>query len=156
MQTLWLCMNMNFLNNKNNNWIGLKTLILFMIVFLTVDEVRAQDKWRWLNPIPQGNPVVGIHFSSPDSGWFIATELYKTVDGGQTWQLSEESPSIDLKNMFFLNSSDVFIMDNGDNIARTGDRGESWEIFSTTYPVRLNDMHFINRDPGFDVGIGGK
>ena len=148
-------MNMNFLNNKNNNWIGLKTLILFMIVFLTVDEVQAQDKWRWLNPIPQGNPVVGIHFSSPDSGWFIAKELYKTEDGGQTWQLSENSPSIKLINMFFLNSSDAFIMDNQDNIARTRDGGESWEIFSTNSPVGLNDMHFVNRDTGFAVGSWG-
>ena len=158
LQTLWLFMNMNFLNNKNNNWIGLKTLILFMIVFLTVDEVQAQDKWRWLNPIPQGNAIVGIHFSSPDSGWFIAKELYKTVDGGQTWQLSENSPSINKSSMFFFNSSVAYIIGgSGDDtaIARTRDGGESWEIFSIENTSNTQDLYFISPDTGFVVTAFG-
>ena len=143
---------MKFLNNNKKYLIGLKSLILLM--FLLPFEAMAQDEWRWLNPIPQGNEIRDIHFVSPDTGWFIAKELYKTVDGGETWQVADNSPPINKSSIFFLNSSDAYIIgrDFADtDLARTRDGGESWELFSIDSTPGIDDLYFISPDTGFVV-----
>lgn len=142
---------MNLSIKPIDNWICLKTLILFIIVLLTIDETKAQDEWRWLNPKPQGNSIRNIQFVSPDTGWFIAKELYKTVDGGQTWQIAENSPPKNKGFMFFFNSSVAYIIGSDSEIARTRDGGESWDIFNIDITTGIQDLYFISPDTGFVV-----
>jgi|GEM_PF-3903554 len=107
------------------------------------------------------NPNKGFSncsFVSADTGFVFesaSNALWKTTDGGLTWDSVGTSPTTGaFYQLFFLNSNDGFILN--DSLYATTNGGKSWHVaLHTTHPVSFTIMNFINKTTGYALGYGG-
>jgi photosystem II stability/assembly factor-like uncharacterized protein len=143
----------------------MRRLALFFAVFaaFTVAPLQAQ----WLKgsapPAPYiGTYVEGIHFINPDTGWAVgfARQIYKTVDGGHTWQLQPLPlvAPVNFFGVFFLNDQEGWIYGASiyypgpGIILHTIDGGTTWQ--EQTNPDANNTL-FAAAKVGNEVWIAG-
>jgi photosystem II stability/assembly factor-like uncharacterized protein len=117
----------------------MKRLVLVVLLgAFIVSPLQAQ--W-FKGSAPQfpfgGTYVQGIHFINPDTGWAVgwARLVYKTVDGGRTWQpqpLPRVAP-VNFYGVLFLNSQEGWVYGAGiyypgpGVILHTTDGGQNWQ-----------------------------
>jgi photosystem II stability/assembly factor-like uncharacterized protein len=82
--------------------------------------------------------------------------LYRSGDGGTTWQLVNIPNGTWLNDMFFLNYYNVYLCGNGNKILRSDDGGMTWEQLQVTTPHYINfkSIYFKDLSTGFAVGEG--
>ena len=117
-----------------------------------------------LTPPTPGN-VVGIDFADNSNGWAALRKdyvgpsyIYRSTDGGQTWQRSTNAPSTDaLYDIAALDAQTAVAISAGSNgfgiVRRTTDGGQTW----TTPPLpastrALYAVDFINATTGWACG----
>lgn len=130
-------------------------IILVLLPFLTFSQWEHKD-------VSTNVTLSAVHFQNELVGYVSgANEIYKTEDGGNTWQniLTAGSQS------FF---EDLFVFDNNNIIAvgkeltsnealilRSNDSGVNWTTANVSASSFLNSVFFVNSNLGFCAGSSG-
>jgi photosystem II stability/assembly factor-like uncharacterized protein len=134
----------------------MKTIQLFLIFVMFSYTGHAQ--WRWLNPLPQGNLLTDITFTTPTKGFAVGYSgvLVITEDSGNSWNYAGNVGLNDIESIFFLNPDTGWICGYG-FVSRTYDGGSTW------IPVNppgqndvYNDIYFTTSSTGFLSGEYGE
>lgn len=134
----------------------MKKVPLFLIFALIALTGSAQ--WRWLNPLPQGNFLADITFTTPTNGYAVGYSgvLVTTDDSGNSWNYSGNIGFNDIESIFFHNPDTGWICGYG-IVAKSCDAGVTW--IPTSVPNQndtYNDIYFINSKKGFMSGDYGE
>ena len=104
--------------------------------------------------------IAAIYFINQNIGWCISSDfatpdIYKTIDGGLTWQ-KKFSDSIDLSSIYFINENNgwavghSYVYGRPGRVLKSTDGGENWIL---THTFELNDyperVCFLNEKKGF-------
>jgi hypothetical protein len=70
-------------------------LILYLICLSFSTNVHSQDGWFWLNPLPQGNWLTDVEFTSNNTVYVsgYGGTMMKSTDGGINFFLLENKES---------------------------------------------------------------
>ncbi|MDD4148631.1 MAG: YCF48-related protein [Bacteroidales bacterium] len=103
------------------------------------------------------NDIYDIYFINNDTGFLASNSsnfFQKTIDGGNTWALSNNDYISDIE---FPSSDNGYISKlNGSipRMLRTTDQGASWTDAATGLNIGIKRMKFINDSTGFCWGSG--
>ncbi len=123
----------------------------------TTDQGRTWQTLPWdhqyINSLSFVSPTVGFAATFPDQ------HLYKTQDGGASWQLVNDRLPASSQGHFF-NAQEGYVAD-GPSIYHTTDGGLTWpEEYRTTsnsqYPVTVNGLDFPTPAAGFAFTSDGQ
>lgn len=104
-------------------------------------EIVSQYENIYLNQLQFVNEAVGYALGS-DSG-FDKFQLYKTINGGDSWSCHELPVGIDYKTFYFV-STDVGWMITDDHIYKTENSGSTW-ILEDTFPfLWASGLHVVD------------
>lgn len=99
------------------------------------------------------NGVLPVQFLDPDSEKPLATVIYRTSDGGTTWQATTPLTG-SWQPVDFVDSLHGWVTD-GTVLAATGDGGNRWLKFSPGTPFqRVSQLDFVNDHHGWAVSTG--
>lgn len=158
----------------NYEWVNFDILEFFFLdesnIFRCGDDGRidkSSDKgvtWQSINVQENGYVVRDVFFTTPNNGyaltydpenWSFAVYVFKTIDGGQTWQRISLGTTSTVHGFHFVNDTVGFIgAMGGGKILRTVNGGGSW----TTIPVAgssVYSFHFFSDSVGIGVGNEG-
>ena len=140
---------------------GYRTLTTSVALLVCLAESFAQSGWIWQNPIPQGNPLRSVSFTSQNGAVAVGDigTILRTTDGGSSWKLSSSGTEANLYGVYFADQNNGWAV--GGNfleegiILHTSDGGINWKVQlrdSVVYPIR--HIHFSSLSQG--VAVGGK
>jgi photosystem II stability/assembly factor-like uncharacterized protein len=118
------------------------------------------ESWKPLHYIPSllGNPARNIFFVDEQNGFGATDLIYKTNNGGATWnQVSVPGgqPQVSTTRMFFFDQMTGFVMDYN-TIYRTTNAGDSWSpVLTSPGNSSFRDLCFTSNGKGFAVGYSG-
>ena len=113
--------------------------------------------WSNIFNSSSGYKLSSIYFLDEDNGFATAdyggndTVLYKTTDGGYSWESQSINNNHKINSVKFINSNTGFVLADSGNIFRTTDTGTSWTKLSTNSIDNLNSLKFINNE----IWVGG-
>lgn len=122
------------------------SIFLSFLTFLIINAINAHSlysQWELRYPPVPAVTITDIAFISDEVGFFTNTagSIYRTVDGGDTWELAIHFPRDQIKQIVFVDSSLGFALSprsfTGDQVGllKTVDGGQTWEVT----PNELND-----------------
>lgn len=110
-------------------------------------------------------------FINDTYGWAMTPySLYRTIDGGKTWERLPQEPEKDARFMafFFVNESngwlailkqdfaDHYGVGNSSVIMSTSDGGRTWNLqASFKDEIEIRDVRFLNENEGLAIGSRG-
>ncbi len=116
---------------------------------------------------PEQAPYAGLFTSTEKhTGWAICTsspgdhysyvKLYQTLDGGQHWELINDSPPYGAwgsSSLVFLDNMHGWIANNYIGVYSTDDGGKTWQALdnSSLDSGWITDMQFLTVDTGFAI-----
>ncbi len=105
---------------------------------------------------------------APDNGWFYHEYefgpdqdpnpvLYKTSNGGLSWQEIETPFVISIRDMQFINENVGYVISEGEGVYKTTDGGKTWtkilgdciHYYSGSNADAFNNLCFIDENNGF-------
>lgn len=105
-------------------------------------------------------PTDNIGFATTQEG-----EIFKTINGGENWNLLDTLSSIPLLSMYFLNTKVGYVFGGESNCSpspcqpfgsiafKTQDGGENWQRLEIPYSwSELSSSFFLDEEHGFAVG----
>jgi len=110
------------------------------------------QKWEYVNPVPTGNELHNILFTSANTGFICgeAGTILKSVNGGSTWGSRYSSTACPLYCISFPTSMEGFIVGSLGTILKTSDGGETWEMKSNGgITTTFHYVDFPCADTGF-------
>jgi photosystem II stability/assembly factor-like uncharacterized protein len=137
----------------------------------TNDGARSWgEKLAIPKPARQDIPPQSLFFLSPDIGWVVGENVYKTKDGGRSWLTLCPTPVGDQQRQrnlriaptyanympalwFFDDSSGLMAKLDGE-LYVTADGGNTWER-TLTVDKLINDVFFLDSNHGWLVGNEG-
>lgn len=134
----------------------------------TLKEDRATTgNWR-VKVLTGREGLRSLQFVDESGGWAagIRNGLYKTSDGGETWEqvTIDDSADLSVSNLFFVNRSEGWVVltdrKNSDyrlatiKILRTSDGGRTWEVQYSSTGVFVRRIKFLDEQNGWVVGMG--
>jgi len=124
-----------------------------MIAILLSNITNAQ--WEWQNPKPQGANLSNLQFTDSVTGYALkGLEIYKTVNGGNTWTTIPVGTSNNLSSLYFINSNIGFVVGEKGSILKTTNGGNTWTLQNTSTLYNLSSVCFPTIDTGYAVGSG--
>ena len=102
-----------------------------------------------------------INFVTPDIGYVVggfadlAAYVYKTIDGGVTWQSQIPNATYELYASFFLTPGLGYAVGNLGVIIKTTDGGANWVSQTSGTDDALTSVGFTSADTGIAVGYDG-
>ncbi len=107
-----------------------------------------------------------LWFIDNQTGWFLGTDIrseavtyvFKTIDGGNSWQRYAVGTAIgEAQNLCFPSDSIGYIVGNNGLVYKSIDKGESWldNSISLSPPNSMYDVYFLSDSLGWAVGIWG-
>jgi photosystem II stability/assembly factor-like uncharacterized protein len=79
-------------------------------------------------------------------------QIYKTMDGGQSWALVFDSPTVTIRGIDFVNDSTGFAVAKTGKIIKTTDAGQTWSNLTTGTVNNFTCVQFLNSDTGYAGG----
>jgi photosystem II stability/assembly factor-like uncharacterized protein len=98
-----------------------------------------------------------VDFVSAQTGYAVypASSIYKTVDGGKTWNVvNGNSTTANSTSLQFADSLFGYAFRESDKMLRTTDGGKTWTAAMLT-AQRMNDIFILNAQKAFAVGEDG-
>lgn len=94
-----------------------------------------------------------VHFPVKDTGYATGLgKIYKTTDGGGTWNLLYNTVSYNFSSVNFLNSKYGFVVGHGGIILKTTDGGINWVQSVSNTTLSLSAVQIIDQNTSFIVG----
>jgi photosystem II stability/assembly factor-like uncharacterized protein len=125
--------------------------------------------WTKLTTDPYPGKQDDIHFVSPTHGWYVngAGKIYRTKDGGTTWEKQIEKPGTFFRCVAFLDENRGFAGNIGPDyfpnvsdttpLYRTSDGGSTWEpVTIAGDPVKGLCALEVVRYPFINAGVLGE
>jgi len=132
-------------------------LTFFSLFFFFCHNAFSQSAWYWNKPLPTGNILNSIHFTSPNTGFAAGSlgTIIKTTNAGKNWFPLSSGTSKDLFEIFSISDNIVFAVGAYGIILKSENGGDSWIEKQNLYPHQLHDIFFINKNTGYAAGLGG-
>jgi len=120
--------------------------------------------WNFLNPPDASYSWNKIQFTDMNNGWLVGGnhtsdwigKIYKTSNGGTTWNLNFSTNTARFEDAFFINSDEAIVIGIGDSpvgvVYKTVNGGATWEE-KYTHDSILTTVEFYNESIGWIVGI---
>jgi len=118
--------------------------ILASILLLTAANVNSQDGWFWLNPLPQGNWLNDVEFTSNNTVYVsgYSGTMMKSTDGGVNFVLMENKECGSA--IVFLNHLTGF-SNSTNGILKTTNGGNNWRYI----PAPVDSVNDFSTAPQF-------
>ena len=81
--------------------------------------------------------------------------IYRTINGGRTWQMQNSGVATDLYDVKFLDAMEGWAVGAEGRVIYTNDGGLHWTTQQTGTPHPLERIFFAGRTRGWAVGFGG-
>ncbi|MFH0992149.1 MAG: YCF48-related protein [bacterium] len=100
------------------------------------------------------NPLSSISFINENSGWIVGDySIFKTVDGGNTWQLQSLGINRDMNAIFFVDANIGYVGGNNGELYKTTNGGANWTKQSLGTGIgTISSIYFINATTGWIAG----
>lgn len=97
-----------------------------------------------------------IEFVNLDTGYVAGREgvVYRTIDGGDTWQDKSTGYGTEFNNIHFVNSKRGWVVGQWGTILRTVNAGESWELQYFTDFNLFRSVYMLDSLNGYVGGVG--
>jgi photosystem II stability/assembly factor-like uncharacterized protein len=107
----------------------------------------------WTRQVIAGETgLADIFFNSATTGYLIGSKIYKSTDGGATWNVV--SPTAGLINIFVTNDSKAFfVQSQGSKIYKTIDGGVNFSNMSIS--DQPYDIYFVDNLNGYCIALNG-
>ncbi len=137
---------------------------LNQLVRQSVPDNEKMNIWEISNAngFPAGFDAISSHFVSRSKGYVSGkvgsdAYIYKTEDGGLTWQRVTDIESSTLNKIFMTTGYTGYAVGEDGMLYKTIDNGVRWKILSGLFGanVKLNDLYFKDNMNGVVVGDGG-
>ncbi len=117
----------------------------------------GQAEWRVLENAPSGlGRFDDIFFITNDIGWAAngpSGQVYKTTDGGESWDFQFEVSGSYFRNIEFLDENVGFLGTLDGNFYKTVDGGENWNTVTITpNPPAICGMDAVNTTTIYGCG----
>lgn len=88
----------------------------------------GQSGWCWLAPQPTGHEVFRVFWLDGQNAWRVgeAGTVFRTQDGGQSWQRQDSGVSVPLVDVVFSDAQQGWALGTQGALLRTQDGGHSW------------------------------
>lgn len=98
--------------------------------------------WCWQAPLAGVNAVQDLAFADANTAWRVgeAGDLFKSVDGGQTWLRQRSGLDADFHAVQILDSKQLWVLGSPDVLLWSDDGGSSW--LRRTTPRVVEDPRF--------------
>jgi len=117
------------------------------------------QNWFTVSFVSDNLYLMDIDFVNKDTGWVCSTDLisgglWRTTNGGNSWQKQLNETYKPSKIFFVNNNTGWFIGNLGANLYKTTNCGENW-FAQASFNDILTDVFFATQDTGWIVkGIG--
>ena len=130
----------------------------------------GDGSWLWQNPLPQGNPLLGVTFADATHVWAVGGPgtLLKSTDAGATWTGVPTKPYFHFNAVCFADATHGWAVGSGSSLSQyyyyapesvvvaTTDGGTTWTQQSVPSTETLNGVAFAADDlHGWAVGAQG-
>src|SRR5512138_1787492 len=134
-----------------------KTLLLFVVLALVGAGSMGQGEWQLVNPLPTGQDFYGQFFLDANTGYLVGINgnIFKTGDGGNTWNSLESGTTETLLSVCFPDASTGYASGEHGTILKTTNGGLAWESLSSGTDAYLSSVDFPEPNTGYAVGYGG-
>ncbi len=128
----------------------LLTLSLFFSFFCF-----GQSTWSIINPSPPWDTYLNVQFIDNQTGWAVGQDgnAIKSVDGGITWNETNDHMASYLRGLFFHDLNNGWIA--GSEIYKTSDGGSSWEYRFGMNEYSFKSIYFSSYQTGYAGNSSG-
>ncbi len=116
---------------------------IFIILLLAVLPSSLKTQWVQLTS-PTSGTLYCLYFSDPSTGFIggsLNGAIYKTIDGGASWNILTVDSNSSFYDMYFTDPQTGFIGGSSKQIFMTTDEGATW-IVKTSGTGTINSMSF--------------
>jgi photosystem II stability/assembly factor-like uncharacterized protein len=130
-----------------------KTVKNILIIFILTTPTFCFSQWTDVT-FDTANFYKVVKFKNQNEGLIMGDTsiIYKTIDGGNTWNNIICPININLNDFQYIN--DTLIYAYGYRIIKSENSGNTWDVFSYI-PTATAKVYFINRTIGYAVGGDG-
>ncbi|MGE5437490.1 MAG: YCF48-related protein [Syntrophothermus sp.] len=152
-----------FFVNENLGFVTGREYDLTSFIYMTTNGGAS---WRisFLGPEQNNSSMNGIYFTDALNGisvggyWYDSYDpyyIYKTTDGGLTWNLKKEGTEYILNDVSFYDDIHGIAVGTSGCIFITSDGGENWELQYRKPGTQLNSVSVFNQGVSITVGQNG-
>jgi photosystem II stability/assembly factor-like uncharacterized protein len=123
--------------------------------------VTSDGGVNWSSSAVMYNHINSTFFIDANIGWAVtesnsdSTTIYKTIDGGLSWESYWAGSNRALTSIDFIDASRGWIVGHGGKMLWTTDGGSSWTEISKGMTTPLISVFFLNPLLGWAVGEAG-
>ncbi len=96
-----------------------------------------------------------LQYVDDNIGYYIGDQVYKTVDGGSTFEIVNSNIPGWAHTIFFRSELVGYITDESKNFWKTEDGGKTWEKQVSFFIKDINSIDFNDEGIGIAVGVDG-
>lgn len=121
-------------------WFASAALMSCSLPSAKSESIEANSQLEKLGSMAIDDGHVELHFVTATDGWLAnGKRLWRTSDGGQTWDLVYKGKpswdiSVRIKNLEFLNPQIGWMSDAVEGIYKTEDGGKTWRAWGMPFP----------------------
>lgn len=133
----------------------MKILSILCFACMAFSSPLLSQNWNPAGPIPFANRYDDIYFINPQIGWTVNSEgfIYKTTDGGQTWQWLYQHAYY-FRSIEFLDEMTGFAGTLDSVLLKTTDGGITWEHIEALFPQPLLGVCGMSHIGDHVYGVG--
>lgn len=118
-----------------------KTILLFLSVLMA--NLLPAQVWTPVLPYVTRNSLYCVHFPTEKVGYIAGGALFKSTDGGDTWnKITYGISKSGYGNIYFLDAENGYIS-NSISVCRTTNGGETWEEIMNGLPASGLNAQFV-------------
>jgi photosystem II stability/assembly factor-like uncharacterized protein len=116
--------------------------------------VNGGTSWTVLKSDPTGG-YTAMYFSDSTSGLIVGRGIYKTTNGGSTWQFKTTGVGLTLNKIQFIDENIGWAVGFNGTILNTINGGTNWIAQTSGTTNELFGAFFVNASVGWAVGVNG-